>query len=328
MRRREFITLVGGAVAWPITARGQQTGKVHRIGVFVPGSVQTHGQYVTALRNKLSSLGYAEGTDYVLLIRWGEGNFDRFSDFARELIDAGPEVILATGTAVAAAVKGQTSIIPVIFVQVGDPIGSGFVNSLSRPGSNFTGFTNYEPAMTGKWLGLLMDSVPDLKRVALMFNPQTTSAGGAHFWEVFKKAAASVAVQPIAGSFYNVNELDEALAAFSKDPSGGFIVAPDGSTIVNRDAFLTSAARYRLPAVYPFREFATNGGLMAYGADIVEQYDRAASYIDRILEGEKPAELPVQAPTKFELVINLRTSRALGLAIPQSLLVTADEVIE
>jgi putative ABC transport system substrate-binding protein len=283
---------------------------------------------VTALRNRLDRLGYAEGTDYVLLVRWGEGNFDRFSDYARELIETGPEVILVTGTAVATAVKGQTSTIPVIFVQVGDPIGGGFVKSLSRPGSNFTGFANYDPAMTGKWLGLLKESVPDLKRVALMFNPQTTSAGGAHFWEAFKDAAASAAVQPVSGSFYNVTELDETLAALSKDGGGGFILAPDGSTVVNRDAFLASAARHRLPAVYPFREFATNGGLMAYGADIIEQYDRAAGYIDRILKGEKPAEPPVQAPTKFELVINLRTAKALGLAIPQSLLVTADKVIE
>ena len=329
MTPRDFITLLGGAVAaWPVAVRGQQAGKVRRIGVFVPGSVQTHGQYLTAFRNKLNTLGYAEGTDYTLLVRWGEGNFDHFSDYARELVEARPDVILVIGTAVATAVKGQTSTIPAIFVQVADPIGGGFVKSLSRPGSNFTGFANYEPGMTGKWLELLKDSVPDLKRVALMFNPQTTSAGGAHFWEVFKKSAASVAVQPIAGSFYNVIELDETLAALSKDAGGGFILAPEGSTVVNRDAFLASAARYRLPAVYPFREFATNGGLMAYGADIEESYERAASYIDRILKGEKPAELPVQAPTKFELVINLRTAKALGLAIPQSLLVTADKVIE
>jgi putative tryptophan/tyrosine transport system substrate-binding protein len=328
MRRREFITVVGGAIAWPIAVRGQQAGKLRRIGVFVPGSVQTHGQYVTAFRNKLNTLGYGEGTDYVLLIRWGEGNFDRFSDYARELVEAGPEVILVIGTAVATAVKGQTSTIPAIFVQVGDPIGGGFVKSLSRPGSNFTGFANYDPAMTGKWLELLKDSVPDLKRVALMFNPQTTSAGGAHFWEEFKKVAASVPVQPIAGSFYKASELDETLAALGKDPGGGFILAPDGSTLVNRDAFLTSAARYRLPAVYPFREFATNGGLMAYGADIVEQYDRAAGYIDRVLKGEKSAELPVQAPTKFDLVINLKTAKALGLTVPPTLLIEAGEVIE
>jgi putative ABC transport system substrate-binding protein len=262
------------------------------------------------------------------LVRWGEGNFDRFSDYARELVEAGPDGILVIGTAVATAVKGQTSTIPAIFVQVADPVGGGFVKSLSRPGSNFTGFANYEPGMTGKWLELLKDSVPDLKRVALMFNPQTTSAGGAHFWEVFKKAAAFVAVQPITGSFYNVNELDETLAALGKEAGGGFIMAPDGSTLFNRDAFLASAARYRLPAVYPFREFATNGGLMSYGADIVEQYDRAASYIDRILKGEKPADLPVQPPTKFELVVNLGTAKTLGLAIPRSLLATADKVIE
>jgi putative tryptophan/tyrosine transport system substrate-binding protein len=329
MRRREFITILGGAVAvWPLATRGQQARKVRRIGVFVPGSVQTHGKYVTALRNALKTLRYAEGIDYVLLTRWGEGNFDRFSDYARELVQAEPEVILATGTAVATALKGQTSIIPVIFVQVADPIGGGFVKSLSRPGNNFTGFANYEPAMTSKWLGLLKDTVPDLKRAALMYDPQTTSAGGAYFWEVFKKAAASVAVQPIAGSFYNVREIDEALAALSKDAGGGFVLAPDGSTIVNRDAFLASAARYRLPAVYPFREFAANGGLMAYGADIVDQYDRAAGYMDRILKGEKPAELPVQTPTKFDLVINLRTAKTLGLTIPQPLQASADDVIE
>ena len=330
MRRRDLIALLGSAaIASPISARGQQqAGKVRRIGVFVPGTVQTHGQYVTAFRNRLNTLGYAEGTNYVLLVRWGEGKFDRFSDYARELVEAGPEVILVIGTAVATAVKAQTSTIPTIFVQVADPVDGGFVKSLSRPGGNFTGFANYEPGMTGKWLELLKDSVPDLKRVALMFNPQTTSAGGAHFWEVFKKAAASVAVQPITGSFYNVNELDEILAALGKEAGGGFIMAPDGSTLFNRDAFLASAARYRLPAVYPFREFATNGGLMAYGADIVEQYDRAAGYIDRILKGEKPAELPVQAPTKFELVINLKTAKALGLTVPTALLAQADEVIE
>ena len=329
MRRRKFITILGGAVAaWPLAARGQQSGKVRRIGVFVPGSVQTHGQYVTALRNALTALGYIEGTNYVLLVRWGEGNFGRFSDYARELVQAEPEVILATGTAVATALKGQTSIIPVIFVQVADPIGSGFVKSLSRPGSNFTGFANYESAMTSKWLGLLKDIAPDLRRAALMFDPQTTSAGGAYFWEVFKKAAASLAVQPIEGAFYNAREIDEVLAPLSKDAGGGFVLAPDGSTIVNRDTFLASAARYRLPAVYPFREFATNGGLMAYGADIVEQYDRAAGYIDRILKGEKPADLPVQTPTKFSLAINLKTAKTLGLTIPQPLQASADEVIE
>jgi putative ABC transport system substrate-binding protein len=200
MRRREFIALISGVAVLPVAARGQQGGELRRIGVFVPGSVQTHGQYVTALRNALSTLGYAEGTDYVLLVRLGEGNFDRFSDYVRDLVEAGPAVILATGTAVASAVKGQTSIIPVVFVQVADPIASGFVKSLSRPGSNFTGFANYEPAMTGKWLGLLKDSVPDLRRAALMFDPQTTSAGGAHFWEIFKKAAASMSVQAIEGA--------------------------------------------------------------------------------------------------------------------------------
>lgn len=329
MRRRQFITTLGGAaLTLPLAARGQRVSKVRRIGVFVPGSTQTHGQYVTALRNALNRFGYAEGADYVLLMRWGEGKFDRFPDYARELVKEGPEVILVTGTAVATAVRAQTSIIPVIFVQVADPIGSGFVKSLARPGSNFTGFANYEPAMTGKWLDLLKDSVPDLRRAALMFDPQTTSAGGAYFWKVFKTAAVSAGVQPIAGLFYSVNEIDETLASLSKDASGGFVLAPDGSTIVNRDAFLASAARYRLPAVYPFRDFAMNGGLMAYGADIFEQYDRAANYIDRILKSEQPTELPVQAPTKFELVINLKTAKTLGLAILQSLLVTADEVIE
>jgi putative tryptophan/tyrosine transport system substrate-binding protein len=328
MRRRDFIRGIAGSATWPLVARAQQVGKVRRIGVFVPGSMLTHGQYVAALRNALSVLGYREETDYVLLIRWGEGKFDRFPDYARELIQAAPDVILATGTAVASAVKVQTSVVPVVFVQVSDPIAGGFVKSLPRPGTNFTGFTNFDPAMAGKWLGLLKDSVPSLTRAALMFNPQTTSAGGVNFWEAFKEAAASMAVQPIEGSFHTVAEIDNTLASLGKDAGGGFVLAPDASTIVNRDAFLASAARYRLPAVYPYGEFAAHGGLMSYGADIVEQYDRAADYIDRILKGERVADLPVQAPTKFELVINLTTAKALGLSIPQSLLVTANEVIE
>ena len=284
MRRRDVIILIGCATAWPFSARAQQIGKVRRIGVFVPGSVRTHGKYVTALRNALNALGYKEGTDYVLLTRWGEGKFDRFSEYARELVNEGSEVILATGTSVASAVKGQTPTIPVIFVQVADPIASGFVNSLSRPGGNLTGFANFEPAMTGKWLGLLKDGVPDLRRAALVYNPQAASAAGVKFWEVFKDAAASLAVQPIAATFHDVSEIDPMLSRLGSDHGGGFVVVPDGSTLVNQGAFLASATRYRLPAIYPFREFAANGGLMSYGGDVIEQYQRAADYIDRILK--------------------------------------------
>ncbi len=278
MKRRQFITLAGAIASWPLVGRAQQAGKVRRIGVFVPGSAQTHGQYVTAFRNALAALGYVEGNNYVLLIRWGEGNFDRFADYASELVRAGPEVILTTGI--------------------------------------------------GKWLGFLKEVAPNLARAALLFNPQTTSAAGVYFLKIFDAAASSLGVHPIAAPYHNAVEIEDAIHVLGKEPGGGFVVVPEGATLVNLNVFLASAARYSLPAVYPFREFARSGGLLSYGADVTQQYSRAASYIDRILKGEKPEDLPVQAPTKFELVINLKTAKALGLTVSENLVVAADEVIE
>ena len=279
-----------------------------------------------AFRQGLAALGWTEGRDILIDYRYAAGDAARIKAYAAEMVSAGPDLILANSTPVVAALR-QGNPLPIVFVQVTDPIGQGFVASLARPGGNITGFTAFEPAMGSKWLAMLKEIAPGVARVALMFNPDTAPFARM-FWQPVEDAAPSFDVKPIQAPVRDVGEIEHAIEALARDGNGGLMVLPDISTTNHRDLIIALAARHRLPAVYPFRYFAANGGLMSYGIDVADVYRRAASYVDRILKGEKPSDLPVQAPTKFELVINLKTAKALGLTVPISMQQRADEVIE
>jgi len=329
MRRREFITFFGGAAAaWPLKARAQRSERVRRIGVLMAhAESDPEGQaFVAAFREVLQKLGWTEGSNIRIDTRWA-AEVELMQGFAKELIALQPDLILANNTPTTAAVMQQTSTIPVIFAVVADPIASGFVASLPRPGGNVTGFTLTEPTMTSKWLELLKQIAPHVTRVALLFNPATTPYRDIYL-NPFKVAAPSFAVEAIAAPVHGATELESVVAAQARAPNSGFIVMPDGFMNVHRAEITLLADRYRLPAVYPFRFFAELGGLLCYGNEQRDQFRLAANYVDRVLRGAKPSELPVQAPVKFELVINLKTAKALALTVPQNLLVAADEVIE
>ena len=327
--RREFITLLGGATAaWPFAARAQQDG-MRRIGVLVPfpESEPVAQARVAAFREGLQKLGWTEGRNIRIDTRWGALDAEAMQRFAKELVGLQPDLILSQSTPNTAALLQQTGTIPIVFVQVTDPVGSGFVASISRPGGNVTGFITMEQTMAGKWLELLKEIAPRVNRVALLFNPATATF--AEFYlNSFKAAAASFAVEAIGAPVRSTSELEPVIAEQVREPNGGLIVMPDIFMTGHRSEITLLAARYRLPAVYPFRYFAEIGGLLSYGNDPVDLVRRAATYADRILKGEKPSELPVQAPVKFELVINLKTAKALGLDVPWILQQRADEVIE
>ena len=330
MRRREFILLVGGAAAaWPLAAYAQQTERMRRIGVVVAYAesdpeAQTR---VTAFRQALGGLGWIEGRNVTMEYRWGAGDVDRARAFATELVSLKPDIILAHGTPAVTALRAVTRTIPVVFVSVIDPVGAGHVQSLARPGGNITGFGTFEPEIGGKWLELLKEVAPGLKRVAGISDP--TFKGFAGVWSAIETMAPRFGLAVTSVSFHaSTDDLEAAVAAFAQEPGGGLIVLPTALNAVHRHRILSAASRNRLPAIYGFRFYATDGGLMSYGVDTVDLFRRGAFYVDRILKGENPAELPVQAPTKFELVINLKTAKALGLTIPPKLLFTPDEVIE
>ena len=331
MKRREFITLLGGtAVAWPLAARAQQGDRVRRIGVLMGYAesdleVQAH---IAAFREGLQKLGWTEGRNTQIDTRWAApDDAESRRRFAKELVALQPDVILSNTTPTTTALLQQTLTIPIVFAIVADPIGSGFVGSFARPGGNVTGFTFTEPTMAGKWLELLKEIAPRVVRVAMLFNP--VSATYADYWlNPFKAAAPTFAVEAIAAPVRDTSELEPVIAAQARQPNGGLITMPDSFTDAHRVEITSLAARYRLPAVYPFRFFAEVGGLLSHGVDRTDNFRRAATYVDRILKGEKPAELPIQAPTKYETVINLKTARTLGLQIPDKLLALADEVIE
>jgi putative ABC transport system substrate-binding protein len=330
MKRREVITLLGGAAAgWPLAARGeQQGGRVRRVGVLqatAENDQETQAR-TKAFRQGLAALGWAEGRNILIDYRYAAGDAARIKAHAAEMVSAGPDLILAASTPVMAALR-QGNPLPIVFVQVTDPIGQGFVASLARPGGNITGFTPFEAAMGSKWLAILKEIAPGVARVALMFNPDTAPFAGM-FWQPVEDAAPSFDVKPIQAPVRDVGEIERAIEALARDGNGGLIVPPDISTTNHRDLIIALGARHRLPAVYPFRYFAANGGLISYGSDVADVYRRAASYVDRILKGDKPSDLPVQTPTKFELVINLKTAKALGLTVPISMQQLADEVIE
>ena len=326
MRRREFITLLGGtALAWPLAARAQQGERVRRIGVLMNLSDRERQLELIAFRKRLGELGWSEGRSIRIDERWAAGDLNRLHGYAAELVSLKPDVIFSEGTPVVASLKQATRTVPIVFVNANDPVGFGFVVSMARPGGNITGFVSYEPAMGGKWLEMLREIAPGLARVALIYNPLTHT--GQHFQSI-ESASRSEAVIPIRLPFRDAAEIERMIDDFARGPNGGILVMPDTSTTLHADLIVRLAALHRLPAVYPFHLFVTQGGLAYYGTDTSEQYRQAAEYVDRILRGAKPADLPVQLPTKFELVINLKTAKALGLEIPPTMLGRADRVIE
>jgi putative ABC transport system substrate-binding protein len=328
MRRREFITLLGGvAVAWPLIAHAQQAERIRRIGL-LSALAEDDPESVTrraAFEQALEALGWADGRNIRIDYRWGAANADDTRKYVAELVALAPDVILTSSNISLAPMMQATRTIPIVFVQVIDPVGSGFVESLARPGGNVTGFTQFEYSLAGKWLELLKQIAPHVTRAAVIRDP--TRGPGIGQFAVIQAIAPSLGMELKPINPLDVSETERAIAAFARSPNGGLIVTV-GGTAFNRDLIIALAAKHRLPAVYPYRYFASGGGLMSYGPDTIEQHRRAAAYVDRILKGEKPADLPVQAPTKYELVINLKTAKALGLTIPPSVLARADEVIE
>jgi putative ABC transport system substrate-binding protein len=330
MLRREFISLLGGAAAmWPIASRAQQPEQMRRIGVLMNrGAEDPEGQArLAAFQQVLQQLGWSDGRSVRIDTRWGEDDVDRERKYAAELVALAPDIIFASGTLSVAALQRLTRTLPIVFVGVTDPVGAGIVDTLARPGGNVTGFMIYEYSFSAKRLELLKQIAPSVTRVAVLRDP-AHPAGSAEFAAIQAVAQSlKVEVSPV-DSRRDVSAIERAITAFARSPNGGLILTPNASVSVPRDLIITLAARYKLPAVYPFRYMVTGGGLMSYAPDVVDQSRRAAGYVDRILKGEKPADLPVQAPTKYELVINLKIAKALGLTVPQSLQASADEVIE
>jgi putative ABC transport system substrate-binding protein len=328
IRRREFITLLGGAAAWPLAARAQQPERVRRIGMLISGRDENDPQTkanLSALTQALADLGWTDGRNVRMDPRYAGGDINRIRAFAQELVGLQPDIILANGAAVTVAAQRETRTIPIVFVTVLDPVVSGIAPRLNRPGGNVTGFAVYEATVGSKWLELLSEIAPGLKRAAIMFNPDFPASV---YMPSFETAARSFKVEPIIAPVHSDAEIEEAITALGREPGGGLVVVPDAFIGRHRAPIIAAAARNNVPAVYSNAYFARNGGLLSYGVDPVDPNRRVASYVDRILRGEKPGDLPVQFPTKFEMVVNLKTAKALGLAIPPSIMLRADEVIE
>ena len=328
MQRRQFIALLGGAATWPLVARAQQDQSVRRIGVLSalaeddPESVARRPAFEQALK----ALNWTNGNNLRVDYRWGAADDpDRARKLVAEIIALEPDVILLSGTSVVPPMMQATRTIPIVFVQVIDPVGAGFVKSLARPGGNITGFTPFEYSLAGKWVELLKQIAPYVTRAAVIRDP--TRGYGIGQFAVVQAVAPSLGMELSPINAPDVSEIESAIAEFARSPNGGLVVAL-GGTAIHRDLIIALAAKHRLPGVYPHRYFATGGGLISYGPDTIDQYRRAAVYIDRIFKGEKPADLPVQHPTKYDLVINLSTAKTLGLTVPPALLARADEVIE
>ena len=329
MRRREFITLLGGAAAtWPLAARAQQAERMRRIGVLMTRAADDpQGQArLAALQQALQQLGWSDGRNVRFDIRWHENDADRARRYAQDLVALAPDVFLADGTVAVAALRHVTRALPIVFAAVADPVGAGFVDSLSRPGGNITGFMVFEYGFSGKWLELLKQIAPQTTRAAVIRDPAMT-AGTAEFSAIQALAPAlGVEVTPIGVD--DIGVIERAVEAFARSANGGLIMTGGAFSAVTRDLIITLAARHKLPAVCAYRFMVTAGGLVSYGPDLLDQYRRAAGYVDRILKGEKPAELPVQAPTKYELAVNLKTAKAISLDVPATVLARADEVLE
>ena len=327
-RRKFLATLSGAAAAWPLAARAQQRERMRRIGMLVNfASNFPDGQArVTAFVQALQKLGWIEGANVHIDIRWAADDSERYRQYSEELVGLSPDVIVAGASPSVAALKRVTRSVPIVFAGVIDPVGAGFVNSLARPGGNATGFAAFEYSISGKWLEVLKELAPNVTRAAVLRDP--TFAAGIGQFAAIQSAASSTKLELSAVDQHDPGEMERALAAFAREPNGGVIITASASAVAHRELIISLASRYRLPNVYPFRYYPMAGGLASYGPDQNDQYKRAAEYVDRILKGEKPADLPVQAPTKFELVINLKTAKTLGLTVSSGLLSIADEVIE
>jgi putative tryptophan/tyrosine transport system substrate-binding protein len=328
MKRREFISLLGGAAAWPLAARAQQGRRMRRVGALMPYAANDpHAQARNAaFLQGLQQLGWTVGTNVQIDYRWSAGNEDDTRKYAAELIALAPDVIFASGSAAVGPLQRATRTVPIVFAVTPDPVGAGFVDSLARPGGNITGFTPYEYGIGAKWLEVLKQIAPSVTRVAVVRDPAITAGIG--LWGAIQSVSPSFGVELRPVDVRDAGEIERAVAAFARSPNGGLIVTGSALAVVHRDLLITLAARHRLPAVYYDRYFAAAGGLISYGSDSIEAFRLAAGYVDRILKGTSPGELPVQAATKYELVINLKTAKALGLEIPATGLARADEVIE
>jgi putative ABC transport system substrate-binding protein len=324
MNRRRFITVLGGAAAWPLAAHAQQGDRMRRIGYLTAGDLAK--TFVSAFIQALAALGWTDGRNLRMDLRWAGGDANRIRGLAQELVALQPDIILAGGNLATVALQRETRTIPIVFVNVGDPVASGIVSRLDRPNGNVTGFGGSEATLAGKWLELLSEIAPGLKRASIMFNPDFPPVSA--YMPSLETAAPSLKVRLITAPVHSDGEIETAIAALGREPGGGLVVLGDVFTSVHRASILTTAARNNVPAVYNLSAFVRDGGLLSYGVDTVDPYRRAATYVNRILRGEKPGDLPVQLPTKFEMVVNRKTATALGLAIPPSILLRADEVIE
>jgi ABC-type uncharacterized transport system substrate-binding protein len=328
VKRREVITLLGGAATWPLAARAQQPERMRRIGILLPAAVDdvVFQTRVGAFLQVLAELGWTNGRNVRIDTRWAGAGANDIRRHAAELAALAPDVILAHGAQTVGPLLQETRTVPIVFAVVGDPVGGGLVDSLARPGGNATGFMTTEYSMGGKWLELLKQIAPSVARVAVLRD--ATQGAGTSLFAAIQAVAPSLRVEVNPVNMRDAGEIERAVAAFARSPNGGLIVTGGGPTALHRDLIITLAARHKLPAVYVERSYVAAGGLISYGPDFVDQYRQVAGYVDRMLKGEKPADLPVQAPTKYELVINLKTAKALGLTVPDTVLARADEVIE
>jgi putative ABC transport system substrate-binding protein len=328
MKRREFVALLGGATAWPLAARAQQGERVRRIGLLMGAADDREGQArVTTLKQGLQELGWTDGGNIQIATRFGSADAGRIRSHAAELVALVPDVLVGNSTPVLRSLRQATSSIPIVFVAVNDPVEQGFVSSLAHPGGNITGFALVDFQMVGKWLEMLKEAAPSVTRAVLMFSPDTSPQYYLYL-RSFEAMPRSITVEVTAAPVRDTTEVEKTIAKLGREPGGGLIVAPDAFTLVHHQLFIRLAQQHRLPAVYMYRTYAAEGALISYGPDPYDLFRRSASYVDRILKGAKPADLPVQQPTKFELAINLKTAKILGLEIPPMLLARADEVIE
>jgi putative ABC transport system substrate-binding protein len=328
IRRREFIAGLGGAAAWPLAARAQQGDRVRRIGVLMAFDENDPAWQtpLSAFPQALADLGWADGRNVRIDLRWGRGDISRIRALAQELVGSQPDIIVTNATPATVALQRETRTIPIVFVGLGDPVASGLVPRLNQPGGNITGFALLEPTLGGKWLELLSEIAPGLKRAAFMFNPDTALASA--FMPSLETTARSLKVAPIIAPVHSDVEIETAIMALGREPGGGLVVPPDAFMFAHRVRIISAAARNNVPAVYWQSYWVRDGSLLSYGFDLVDTFRRAATYVDRILRGAKTAELPVQFVTKFQMAVNLKTAKALGLTVPQSILLRADEVIE
>jgi putative ABC transport system substrate-binding protein len=330
MRRRAFIMLGGAAATWPLAARAQQAGSVRRIGV-LKNTHETDPEArreLAAFVQELTRLGWIDGSNIRIDYRFGAGRSDRMAELAKELVALKPDVLLIRSTAAIKALLRETRTVPIVFVSVSDPIGEGFANSMARPGRNITGFTNVESSVASKWVELLRELSPSINHIKFIFNPSTAPDGGAYYARLVERATASFAIRSEAAPVHSPAEIERVIAATVQQPHGGLIVLPDPFIVTNRTLIIELARRERLPAIYPFRNMAVEGGLISYGANLVDQYHRSAAYVDRVLKGENAGDLPIQAPVRYELLVNLKTAKTMNLTISERFLLLADEVVE